>query len=168
MPPPPLLYRLPMAPEDLPPVEPSQLVRAWNAATLAAETGLLLQAGDIEGVDFRWDGGECRFLFADLDASCWAAALDRLYGLRSPQGISILFRLLALIDLVARAEWIRPLFRLGHVDGVALDREVVQLAAAQPLTASARFDANAFRRCLGERVAQAHALPKPEEPALRP
>jgi hypothetical protein len=154
MPLPPLLFRLDMAPEDLPPVDPSHLVRAWNAATLAAETGLLLQPGDIEGVEFRWAGGESRFMFADLDASCWAAALDRLYGLESPQGISILFRLLALIDLIARADWLRPLFRLGHADGVILDLEVMTLLASQPLTASARFDAGAVRRALGPRVAQ--------------
>jgi len=148
----PLLLALPFPPEALPAVEPSQLTRAWQAATLAAETGLLLQPGDIEGVIFRWDAGEARFMFADLDASCWAAALDRLYGLNSAAGIAVLFRLLALIDLIARAPWIRPLVRLGHRDGILLDPDVVHLAVTQPLTPSARFDADAFRDKLGDRV----------------
>ncbi|TAK98589.1 MAG: hypothetical protein EPO08_18710 [Rhodospirillaceae bacterium] len=134
-------------------MDPSQLVKAWKAATLGAETGMVLQHGDIEGVEFRWDGGESRFMFADLDASCWAAALDRLYGLDTITGIATLFRLLALIELIARAEWLRPLFRLGHKDGVVLDPDVLHLAAAQKLTPSARFDAADFRRALGDRVA---------------
>jgi hypothetical protein len=148
----PLLLQLPFPPEALPAVDPSQLMRAWQAATLGAETGLLLQPGDIEGVIFRWEDGEARFLFADLDASCWAAALDRLYGLNSATGIAVLFRLLALIDLIARAPWIRPLVRLGHRDGVVLDPEVLHLAASRPLTPSARFDADAFKDKLGDRV----------------
>ena len=158
MPPaPPLLYRLAFAPEDLPAVEPSDLVKAWRAATVGAETGMVLQFGDIEGVEFKWQGGEARFLFADLDASCWAAALDRLYGLESVRGIATLFRLLALIELVARAEWLRPLFQLGHEDGIKLDPTVLQLAAAQPLTPSARFDAASFRSQLGDKVDQSGA-----------
>ncbi len=149
----PLLFQLPFPPEALPAVEPSQIARAWQAATLAAETGLLLQAGDIEGVIFKWEAGEAKFMFADLDASCWAAALDRLFGLKNTTGIAVLFRLLALIDLIARAPWIRPLVRLGHQDGVLLDPDVLYLAAGQPLTPSARFDAAIFRDKLGNRVA---------------
>ena len=113
---------------------------------------MVLQHGDIEGVEFRWDGGESRFMFIDLDASCWAAALDRLYGLDTVVGIATLFRLLALIELIARAEWLRPLFRLGHKDGIVLDPEVLHMAAEQPLTPSARFDAVEFRRRLRDRV----------------
>jgi len=141
-----------MAPESLPPVVPSAMVKAWQAATLGAETGMILQHGDIEGVEFHWDGGESRFMFADLDASCWAAAIDRLYGLDSLTGVATLFRLLALVDIIARAEWLRPLVRLGHKDGIVLDPDVVRLAATQPLTPSARFDADAFRSRLGHRL----------------
>jgi hypothetical protein len=157
----PLLHSLAFPPEQLPAVEPSNLSRAWQAATLGAETGMVLQHGDIEGVAFRWEGGESTFLFADLDASCWAAALDRLYGLDNTLGLATLFRLLALIELVARAEWLRPLFRLGHRDGPLPDPDVLHLAAALPLTPSARFDAADFRRRLGDKVEQAGALPTP-------
>jgi hypothetical protein len=127
---------------------------------LGAETGVLLQHGDIEGVAFQWEGGESVFMFADLDASCWAAALDRLHGLDNVPGIAALFRLLALVDLIARAPWIRPLVRLGHKDGVSFDPEVMHLAATQPLTPSARFDADAFRRMMGDRVGDKRLPPK--------
>jgi len=138
-----------MAPEHLPPVGPSELVAAWQAATLGAEVGMVLQVGDIEGVEFRWPEGEARFVFADLDASCWAAALDRLYGLDSLRGIAVLFRLLALVEIMARAEWLRPLFRIGDGQGIQLDPDLVHLAAVAQLTASARFDAGAFQQQLG-------------------
>ena len=150
----PQFYRLEMPPEDLPAIGPSDIMNAWNTATMGAEVGMVLQPGDIEGVEFRWPGGESRFAFADLDASSWAAALDRRYGLESLRGIAILFRLLALIELMARAEWLRPLFRLGGDEGVKVDPDVLRLAASLPLTASARFDADAFRRMLGSRVTQ--------------
>lgn len=149
----PLFHRLAMAPEDLPAVGPSDIMEGWKAATLGAEVGMVLQPGDIEGIEFRWPGGDSRFLFADLDASCWAAALDRRYGLESLRGIAILFRLLALIELMARADWLRPLFRIGGEDGVRVDPDVLGLASTLPLTASARFDAGTFRRELGDRVA---------------
>jgi hypothetical protein len=155
----PLLHRLAFPPEQLPSVDPSNLAKAWRAATIGAETGLVLQLGDIEGVEFRWDSGESIFLFADLDASCWAAAIDRLYGLDNTLGVTTLFRLLALIELVARADWLQPLFRLGHRDGPLLDPEVLHLAATQPLTASARFEATEFRRRLGDKVEQTRAIP---------
>ena len=150
----PLLQRLDIAPEQLPGVNPSELVQAWKAATIGAEAGMVLQPGDIEGVEFRWPEGQARFVFADLDAASWAAALDRLYGLDNLRGLAILFRLLALIDVMARAKWLRPLFRLGQDDGVTVDPDLLRVASAQPLTASARFEAEALRKALGDRVAQ--------------
>lgn len=147
-------YRLQMPPEALPAVGPSDIMEAWSAASIGAEMGMVLQPGDIEGIEFRWPGGESRFAFADLDASSWAAALDRRYGLETLRGIAILFRLLALIELMARAEWLRPLFRLGGDEGVKVDPDVLRLAATLPLTASARFDADGFRIQLGSRVTQ--------------
>ncbi len=159
MPDTPLIQRLAFAPEELPTIAPSDLMEAWKVATLGAEVGMVLQHGDIEGVEFRWDGGESRFMFADLDASCWAAALDRRYGLENPRGIAILFRLLALIDLMARANWLRPLFSIGSEDGVRVDPDLVRAAAEEPLTASARFDAGEIRRRLGSKVAQTGLLP---------
>src|SRR4051812_19652671 len=165
MPDTPLIHRLAMAPEELPAVTPSDLVEAWKVATLGAEVGMVLQHGDIEGVEFRWAGGESRFMFADLDGSCWAAALDRRYGLENPRGIAILFRLLALIDLMARAEWLRPLFSIGAEDGVRVDPDLLRLAADQPLTPSARYDAAEIRRKLGSKVAQNGLLEHTARPA---
>ena len=154
----PLIQRLAFPPEQLAAVAPSDLIEAWKAATLGAEVGMVLQPGDIQGVEFRWAEGESRFMFADLDGSCWAAALDRRYGLENLRGIAILFRLLALIDLMARADWLRPLFRLGSEDGVWFDPDLLRVAADQPLTASARFDAAEVRRRLGDKVAQTGLL----------
>jgi hypothetical protein len=165
--PPPRLQCLSLAPEQLPAVAPSDLTGAWKAATLGAEIGMQLQSGDIEGVAFRWPGGEARFLFADLDASCWAAAIDRRYGLDTLAGIAILFRLLALVDLMTRAEWLRPLFRVGGDEGVWIDADLLRLAADMPLTASARLDAAAIRLTLGSKVAQRGLPPSADSKGLQ-
>ena len=53
-------------------------------------------------------------------------------------------RLLALIDLVARAPWALPLCRLER-DGAELHPSLLRIAATTPLTAEARFDPDRFR-----------------------
>lgn len=136
-----------MPPEDLPAVAPRDLVKAWNAATVGAEIGLAPDPDEARGVRFhRPDGEETRILFADTDAHCWVGALDRAVGLDSLHGISLCFRLLGLIHLMATASWTRAWFEVGGADGPEIHPALLRIAATLPLTAEARFDEAVFRR----------------------
>lgn len=146
----PHLHHLSFGPEDLPPTTPIDLRKAWRAAHVAAEVGLVMEPGDVEGVSFRHkNGAESRFIFADLDAACWAAAIDRTYDLQTTTGVSLLFRLLALIDLMASAPWLRPYFSLTEKDGATLAPLLLAAAASEPLSRAAAFDAASFKAAMG-------------------
>jgi len=155
-----------MGPEDLPPTSPIDLKRAWRAAHMGAQAGLVMDPGDVEGVSFRHrSGDESRFLFADLDAACWAAAVDRAYGLDTINGVSLLFRLLALIEIMSEARWLQPFFSLGGKDGASLHPRLLAAAAAEPLTATARFEMTAFKLAMD--VAEAEVAGPKARPQRR-
>jgi hypothetical protein len=59
-------------------------------------------------------------------------------------GMSLCLRLLALVDLLAHASWVRPLVRLAR-DGAEFHPALLRAAASQPLTHEARFDEAGFR-----------------------
>lgn len=159
-PPPPHLHRLKFGPEDLPPISPLDLRKAWRAAHVAAEVGLVTDPSQVEGVSFRHKSGvESKFVFADLDAACWAAAVDRTYDLETITGISLLFRLLALIDLMASAPWLRPYFSLTAKDGAVLDSRLLATAATTPLSTGAAFNPLMFKTAMG--IAELKPLPPP-------
>ena len=129
-------------PETLPPVARRDLERAWDAARRAA---LREQWGEARVFRFRRpDGEHSDLILADRDASCWAAALDALYGIGTRHGLSLCLRLLALIDLLAQSPWAVPLLRLAR-DGAQPDPLLLQAAATEPLTPEARFDPAGFR-----------------------
>ncbi|MBL8631413.1 MAG: hypothetical protein JNM81_17390 [Rhodospirillaceae bacterium] len=156
----PHLHKLDFGPEDLPPISPLDLRKAWRAAHVAAEVGLAMEPGDVEGVTFRHrNGAETKFVFADIDAACWAAAVDRTYDLRTVTGLSLLFRLLALIALMADAQWLRPFFSLTAKDGASLDPLLLSTAASQPLSSGAGFNALSFKAAMG--IGEAAKLPSP-------
>ncbi len=156
----PHLHRLNFGPEDLPPISPLDLRKAWRAAHVGAEVGLVMEPGDVEGVTFRHkNGAETKFVFADLDAACWAAAVDRTYDLQTVTGLSLLFRLLALIALMADAPWLRPYFSLTAKDGAVLDPLLLATAAAEPLSRGAGFDADTFKTAMG--ISDPKSLPAP-------
>ncbi len=138
-------YLVDSGPEDLPAVRKHDLDRAWHAAREAA----LAEAwGTIRGFRFRRaDGRETDLVLADRDACCWVNAVDRLAGLGSGYGMSLCLRLLALVDLLARAPWAAGLCRLAR-DGAEFDSRLLRLAATAPLSAEARFDEAAFRAAL--------------------
>jgi hypothetical protein len=159
------LHRLNFGPEELPPTSPLDLKRAWRAAHMGAEIGLVMAPGDIEGIGFRGKSGEeTIFMFADLDAACWAAAVDRAYGLETTNGVSLLFRLLALIALMSEARWLQAYFSLSGKDGATLNPALLATAASQPLTRTAAFDARAFKVAMG--LETEGKIKKPEVAAI--
>ena len=110
---------------------------------------MLIAPGDVEGVSFRTAKGlETKFMFADMDAACWAASIDRSYDLRTARGVSLLFRLLALIEIMSQAEWLRPFFSLNSKDGATLHPNLLSAAASEPLSKSASFDARRFKQAM--------------------
>jgi hypothetical protein len=137
-----LSYLVDAPPEALPPVRGRDLERAWYAARDAA---MAASWGVRRGFRFlRADGSFTDLALADRDACCWAAAVDQIAGLTSSYGLSLCLRLLALVDLLARASWAAPLCRLER-DGADLHPSLLRAAASTPLTAEARFDEGGFR-----------------------
>ena len=123
------------------------LERAWYAAREAA----LAQPGASTAV-FRFrraDGSYGDLALADRDACCWADAVDGTVGLRNSYGLALCLRLLALVDLLARARWADSLCRLER-DGAELHPSLLGAAASTPLTAEARFDETGFRGRLAQ------------------
>jgi hypothetical protein len=144
-----LTYMVGCAPTSLPPVSRRDLDGAWHAARLAAIAG---EWGAIRGFRFAQnDGGALDIALADPDACCWAGAVDSRLGLQSRYGISVLLRLLALVDLIARASWSRPLCRFGR-DGADLDPSLLAAAATEPLNEAGQFDESAFRSRLSRNL----------------
>lgn len=135
-------YLVDLTPESLPSVGKRDLELAWYAARDAA---IAQDSGAARAFRFnRPDGSHTDLALSDRDARCWAGAVDRSVGLRSARGLSLCLRLLALVDLLARAPWVRPLFRLAR-DGTEFHPALLRAAAIQPLTSEARFDEAEFR-----------------------
>ncbi len=133
-------------PEALPPVRGRDLERAWYAAREAAIAG---SWSTVRGFRFRRpDGSHTDLALADPHARCWAGAVDGTVGLGNGYGLALCLRLLALVDLLARARWALPLFRLER-DGADLHPSLLSAAATAPLNPDARFDEISFRANLG-------------------
>jgi len=135
-------YLVDLPPEALPSVGKRDLELAWHAAREAA---IANQRGTVRAFRFaRPDGSHTDLALADRDARCWVSAVDRTVGLATAHGLSLCLRLLALVDLLARASWARPLFRLAP-DGAEFHPALLRAAASQPLTPDARFDEAGLR-----------------------
>ena len=138
-----IAYAVPVSPEALPPVRPQALLDAWDAARAAADAGrfgpprrfLFPAAGETEPVALD---------LADRDARCWAEAVDAAVGLGRLHGIALCLRLLALIDLLAVADWTQPLYTLTP-EGPEFHPALLSAVAAAPLGPAARFDPAALR-----------------------
>ncbi len=139
------IYRLGIPPEGLPAVRGRDLAEAWDAAREAARKA---EWGAETRFRFdRVDGSVTELALSDRDARCWAAAVEQVAALRTSYGVSLCLRLLALVDLLARAPWaVRLLtFEAGRV---RLHPALLRLAAATPLSAEARFDEARFQKSL--------------------
>jgi hypothetical protein len=140
-----IVYRLDTPPEGLPAVRSRDLAAAWDAAREAARSA---EWGSTTRFLFsRTDGTSTELTLADRDASCWASAVGRVAALRTPYGVSLCLRLLALVDLLARARWTAGLlaFEAGLV---RLHPALLRLAAASPLSAEGLFDESFFHASL--------------------
>jgi len=146
-----LTYLVDVPPEALPPVRQRDLAAAWDAAR---DTAIAVGAGSAQGSAawgtarlfrfLRADGTHTDLALADQDACCWAGAVDGTVGMHTRYGLSLCLRLLALVDLLARARWATDLFSLRR-DGARIHPTVLRAAAESPLTPDARFDESGFR-----------------------
>lgn len=130
----------------MPAVSPVALSLAWDAARDAAAAEhwgphrtLLFQDGPAMAL-------------ADADAACWAEAVDRMAGLETLSGLSLCLRLLALVDLLARARWMRGLYAIS-AEGIELHPALLTAAATEGLDAAGRFDETGMKRLLSHRIA---------------
>ncbi|WP_239002835.1 hypothetical protein [Rhodovastum atsumiense] len=145
-----MTYLVDLAPEALPPVRLRDIAAAWDAARAAASAGVW---GNARMFRFRrGDGSATDLALADPDACCWAGAIDGLLGMHTSYGLSACLRLLALVELLARARWAAPLLRMTR-GGAELDRALLHTAATTPLTREARFDETPFRALVPARLA---------------
>ncbi|MBV9656102.1 MAG: hypothetical protein JOZ42_16220 [Acetobacteraceae bacterium] len=136
-----------MEPGALPPVLKRDLEIAWQAANVR---GALAPPDVARAFRFcRPDGSVTDFAVADSDARSWASAVDRAIGLHTNYGLSLCLRLLALVDLLARA---RSAARLLSVDRqkVEVHPSVLRAAACAPLDDTGRFDEARFMTRVSE------------------
>ncbi len=133
-----LTYFVPVPPGELPPVRGQDLMAAWTTAHEAARQG---SWGQRRQFCFRSpEGGITELALRDVDACCWAAAIDRTLGLGSLHGLSVCLRLLALVQLIGGAGAAGGLFAIEAGDA-ALHPALWRAAAESPLTDTAGFDA---------------------------
>lgn len=147
-----MIYLVNLPAERLPAVRARDIERAWYAARQAA---LHEHWGTVRGFRFaRPDGSHTELALADRDACCWVGAVDLVFGIGTMHGLSVCLRLLAMIDLLARADWVRPMVHLAR-DGADFDPILLRVVAIHPLTDHGRFDETAFRHHLSRHVAGA-------------
>jgi hypothetical protein len=105
-----LTYALDFTPQQTPSVQRADLARAWDAARAAAAA---MRWGVARALLFQGaDAAPTQLAIADRDARCWAGAVDALLGLDHVYGMAVCLRLLALVDLLARAPWLAGLYAL--------------------------------------------------------
>ena len=140
-----LTYLVDLPPEAMPPVRGRDISAAWDAAPDAATDAVW---GAARLFRFRRpDGTTTDLALSDEDARCWAGAVDGTVGMNTSYGLSLCLRLLALVDLLARAPWLSELCPIGRT-GAALHPALLSAAATSELTADARFDETRFRNSL--------------------
>jgi hypothetical protein len=150
-------YLVAVPPEHLPAVRHTDLARAWDAARQAAAQD---NPGAVREIVFRRDGGAfTRLVLADPDARCWAQAVDAMTRLNTLQGMALCLRLLALVELLARAPGLACLYRL-RAGTAELHPALLRAAAGLALDPAGLFDEAALRRQLPVGfAAELHAPP---------
>lgn len=133
---------------ELPPVSPAALETAWELAREGASAG---QWGQARLLVFP-DGVE--IALTDPDAAAWAEAITSEAGPETLPGLALCLRLLALVELMGRAPWLRGLFAIG-ADGVDVHPLLLAAAARAPLDATGRFEDSAMRAMLATSLPRA-------------
>jgi hypothetical protein len=131
-------HELAVSPAALPAVPPAALEVAWECAREAAEAGLW---GPARLIAFQ--GGE-EIALTDPDAAAWAEAMERHAGFDTLAGLALCLRLLALVEVMGRAAWLRGHFAIG-AHGVEFHPVLLAAAARAPLDATGRFEESAMR-----------------------
>lgn len=134
-------HELPVPPAALPAVPPAALEIAWECAREAAEAGLW---GPARLIAFA--GGE-EIALTDPDAAAWAEAMARHAGFETLAGLALCLRLLALVEVMGRAPWLRGHFTL-RAEGVSFHPALLAAAARAPLDATGRFEESSLRAML--------------------
>ena len=132
----------------LPAVRPAALESAWEAARASAEAGLW---GPARLIAFE-DGVE--IALTDADAACWAEAMAQRQGMASVSDLALCLRLLALVEVLGRAKWLRGMFTIG-ADGAEFHPALLAAAARAPLDPTGRFEDGALRAILGRSIPRA-------------
>jgi hypothetical protein len=138
-----VLHVLAMPPQALPAVTKRDVELAWEAA----------QAGTARRPPprgFRFtppEGASVQLMLNDHDAAAWAVAVDKVADISTAYGISLCLRLLALVELMSRAVWLRPWFSLGR-GGMDMHPALLQAAALLPLNDAAGFDESGLHALL--------------------
>ena len=137
-----VLYDLPFAPPLLPPVFSRDLAAAWDVTCTAG-----IRPGTVRLFRFPDTGV---MALSDRDARRWAAAVDHLTGLGTAYGVSLLLRLLSLVDLLARAPWLRELGLAEHGRRRTAEPSPALIRAASTcrMTGEARLDETRLRQAL--------------------
>jgi hypothetical protein len=139
-----LTYLIHFEPSELPAVRTRDIVHAWDAAREAANRAVY---GSGRAFRFRRpDGSWTDLALQHRDAACWAGAVDRAIGMETSYGLAVCLRLLALVDLLARAPWARDVIDLSCE--AKLHPALLRLAAESRLTDEAGFDECGFRQVL--------------------
>ncbi len=141
-----ILHLIPHSPGGLPAVTKRDLEQAWEVARATA-----LAPGPppaTHGFRFRHEGETpLDFVITDRDAASWAGGIDGIADLSTAHGVSVCLRLMALIDLMSRADWTRHWFTLNRA-GLEFHPALLTAAALTPLTQTGGFAETALRALL--------------------
>ena len=141
-----MTYLVDFAPDSVPCVRWADLERAWDAAHEDAARG---RKGLARALLFRGgEAGPMRLALTDRDARCWAGAVDRLLGMNHAYGVAVCLRLLALVELVARAPSLAALCGLAH-GRAELHPALLRAAATCRLDSDARLVEGEVQDSLG-------------------
>jgi hypothetical protein len=142
-----ILHLVPHAVAALPPVTRRDMEQAWELAQTAANNPqprtIRFSSPKNPPLDLQ---------LADSDAASWASAIDRSKNLSTAHGLSVLLRLLALVDLMSHAPWLRAWFTLSRA-GLTLHPALLQAAALSPLTPTGAFEETALGALLPHEAA---------------
>ena len=144
-----VLHLIPYLPAALPSVTRRDLEQAWEVARSAA-LAATEPSSAVKTHGFRFIQAAAPpvdLILADPDAANWAGAIDGVVNLSTAYGISVCLRLMALIELMGTALWVRRWFSFNR-SGLELHPALLQAAALSPLTPTGGFAETSLRALL--------------------